>query len=134
MGIPVNLCRSSQPLPAVGEFVVCDGCGRSCSRLMQLQCQRKGPPDATASPDPVKRFDWRIEHPCAHRGAQHDERACGCCGVDIVPVYDCRESPDAVCVVLKSNRTRLARLDGEKWAGLRACEDCPLQCPADDHG
>lgn len=43
MGTSVSLCRSSQPLPEPGQLVTCDGCGRMCSRLMRLQCERKGP-------------------------------------------------------------------------------------------
>jgi len=129
MGISVNLCRSTQPLPEVGEVLTCDGCGLTRSRLQRLQCSRKGPKSIGANSEPV-RMDWLAEFPCVYRGEKYDEEACGCAGGDTVPVYRCLESQETRCVILKSNRGRLVRKDHDRFADLRACEDCPLASTA----
>jgi hypothetical protein len=129
VGIPVNLCRSTQPLPSVWDVSACDGCGLARSRLQRLQCERKGPKTIAAKAEPV-RMDWLAEFPCLYRGEKHDEEACGCAGADSVPVYQCLESQETLCVILKSNRGRLVRKDHERFADLRACEDCPLASTA----
>lgn len=82
MDLPVNLCRSTQPLPDVGQVVTCDGCGRSCSRLMRLQCQRKGPPEVEPETGPaIKRppGGWQIGDRIANvLGVLSTQPGCGC--------------------------------------------------------
>lgn len=69
-------------------------------------------------------MDWEAELPCSMRGLQLEAKACGCGGADSVPVFRCHAAPNTRCVVLRSNRGRVARASG---CEVRACEECPLR-------